>query len=162
MEFWKVYFLISTLWVINSCVISVIFDYFIVLIISWSILVKCKYFLKRFIFTLLRYTISFYKKWQCYDKVNIISKWKQIQKPNFYHCYATRYSDGTRIPIKKGNLCYHPTSEPFWKKIDSCKPENKQVIGCLVVLSDIIDEYDVEFLDEQGHIKIKRKGISRS
>ena len=58
-------------------------------------------------------------------------------------------------------MCYHPTSEPFWKETDSCKPENKQVIGCLVLLSDIIDEYDVEFLDEQGHIKIKRKGISR-
>ena len=34
-----------------------------------------------------------------------------------YHGCATRYSDGTRIPIKKGNLCYHPTSDPFFKKV---------------------------------------------
>ena len=42
-----------------------------------------------------------------------------------YHGCATRYSDGTRIPIKEGILCYHPTSNPFQKKIDSCNPENK-------------------------------------
>ena len=34
-----------------------------------------------------------------------------------YHGCATRYSDGTRIPIKKGNLCYHPTSDSFFKKV---------------------------------------------
>ena len=33
-----------------------------------------------------------------------------------YHGCATRYSDGTRIPIKEGILCYHPTSNPFQKK----------------------------------------------
>ena len=33
-----------------------------------------------------------------------------------YHGCATRYRDGTRIPIKKGNLCYYPTSDSFWKK----------------------------------------------
>ena len=45
------YFLMSALWVINSCAISVIFYYLIVLIISWSIL-KCKYFKKYiYIFT---------------------------------------------------------------------------------------------------------------
>ena len=58
------------------------------------------------------------------------------------------------------------SSPNFWlileKKVDSRKPENKQVIGGLVVISDIIDEYDVEFLDEQGHIKMKPKGISWS
>ena len=32
------------------------------------------------------------------------------------HGCATRYSDGTRTPIKKGDPCYHPTSDPFWKK----------------------------------------------
>ena len=72
-----------------------------------------------------------------------------------YHGSATRYSDGTRIPIQKGNLCYHPTSDPFWKKADLYKPENKQVIDSLVVISDIINECDVEFLDEQGPIKMK-------
>ena len=35
-------------------------------------------------------------------------------------------------------------------------------MGGLVVISDIIDEYDIEFLDEQGHIKMKPKGISQS
>ena len=78
-----------------------------------------------------------------------------------YHFCSTRYSDGTRFPIKKGNLCYHPTSALLWKKVDSYKPE-KKVIDGLVVISDIINEYDVEFLDEQGHIKLKLKGISRS
>ena len=75
------YFLMSALWVINSCVISVIFYYLIFLIISWSIL-KCKYFKKIYIY-LSRYTISFYKKWHFLDKVNIISKWKEIPKQNF-------------------------------------------------------------------------------
>ena len=79
-----------------------------------------------------------------------------------YHGCATRYSDGTRIPVNKENLCYHPTSDPFWKKVDSYNPENKQVVGGLVVISDIIDEYDVKFLDGQGHIKMNPKGISQS
>ena len=30
-----------------------------------------------------------------------------------YGGYATGFSEGTRIPIKKGNLCYYPTSDPF-------------------------------------------------
>ena len=50
----------------------------------------------------------------------------------------------------------------FRKKTDSCKSENKQVISGLVVISDIIDEYDVEFFYQQGHIKMKPKGISGS
>ena len=34
-------------------------------------------------------------------------------------CYqgcATRYTEGTRIPIKKRDVCYHPTPDPFWLK----------------------------------------------
>ena len=79
-----------------------------------------------------------------------------------YHGCATRYSYGPRIPIKKGDLRYHPTSDPFRKKIDSSKSEDKQVIRGLTIVSNIIDEYETEFLDDQGHIKIKPKGISPS
>ena len=43
---------------------------------------------------------------------------------------------------------YRPTSDPFWKKVGSCKPEYKQVMGGLVVISGITDEYGVEFFDE--------------
>ena len=75
-----------------------------------------------------------------------------------YHGCATRCRNGTRIPIKNGHLCDHSTSDPFWKKVDSHKPET----GSLVVISDIIDEYDVEFLDEQRRRKMKPKGTSRS
>ena len=50
--------------------------------------------------------------------------------------------------LLRKEIYYHPTSDPFWKKVDSCKPENKQVMGGLVVISDILYEYDVEFLDE--------------
>ena len=79
-----------------------------------------------------------------------------------YHGCTTRYSAGTRIPIKKGDMCYHPTSDPFWKKIDSSKSENKQVIDGLTIISDIVGEYDIKFLDDQGHKKMKPKGISQS
>ena len=79
-----------------------------------------------------------------------------------YHGCATRYSYGPRMPIKKGDLRYHPTSDPFWKKIDSSTSEDKQVKGGLAIVSNIVDEYETEFLDDQGHIKIKPKGISRS
>ena len=79
-----------------------------------------------------------------------------------YHGCATRYSYGPRIPIKKGDPRYHPTSDPFWKKIDSSKSEDKQVIRGLTIVSNIVDEYDTAFFDDQGHIKIKPKGISPS
>ena len=59
-------------------------------------------------------------------------------------------------------MCYHSTSDLFWQKIDSFKSENRQVIGGLTIIPDIVDKYDIEFLDDQRHIKIKPKGISLS
>ena len=48
----------------------------------------------------------------------------------------------------------------FWKKIGSSKSENKRVIGSPSIIFDIVDEYNIQFLDDPGHIRMKPKGTS--
>ena len=96
------------------------------------------------------------------DKVNIISKWKEIPKQNFTTVVELDIVAVQDFQLRKEIYVIIQLLSHFGKKVDSRNHENKQVIGSLLVISDIIDEYDVEFLDEQRRIRLKTKSISQS